>query len=229
MVEVVYHGHSFVEIVLEQGSILIDPFITGNKLCDVSVEIITKKQILAICLTHGHSDHVGDTIALAWLFGCPIVAMVELCDWLVMKWIQHTLPMNIWWIRTFESWSVKMVRADHSTSTPEWGYAWLAAGLLVVCEWKTVYHAGDTALYTEMKELSSYKIDVALLPIGDVYTMGVDDALIAASYLKARVVVPIHYNTFDAIRADDQRFARDLMMHNYAVPKVLKSWQAVVL
>jgi L-ascorbate metabolism protein UlaG (beta-lactamase superfamily) len=65
MVEIVYHGHSFVEIVLEQGSILIDPFVTGNKLCDVSIETITKKQILAICLTHGHSDHVGDTIALA--------------------------------------------------------------------------------------------------------------------------------------------------------------------
>jgi L-ascorbate metabolism protein UlaG (beta-lactamase superfamily) len=82
MIEAVFHGHAFVELILAEGTILIDPFITGNSLCDCTVEQLVDKKILAICLTHGHDDHVGDTVIIAQKTGCPVIAMVELCMWL---------------------------------------------------------------------------------------------------------------------------------------------------
>jgi L-ascorbate metabolism protein UlaG (beta-lactamase superfamily) len=94
--QIIYHGHSFVEIETEQGSVLIDPFITGNQKCDISLEKIFSKKITHIVLTHGHSDHVGDTIQIAKNFSdCVVVAMVELCDWLGSKGLIHTLRLNI--------------------------------------------------------------------------------------------------------------------------------------
>lgn len=229
MIEAVFHGHAFVELILPDGSILIDPFITGNGLCDCTVDQIVDKKILAICLTHGHDDHVGDTVSIAQKTDCPVIAMVELCMWLDKQWVKNLEPCNIWWTRRTTNRAVKFVRAFHSSSTSDGTYAWLAAWFIFTIGDKTIYHAGDTWLFAEMSSFATYKLDLAFLPIGDRYTMWTQDALLAAERIQAKVVVPIHFDTFPHIRADAQWFARDLMANNLAVPKVLKAWQAVVI
>lgn len=229
MIEALFHGHSFVELVLPEGSILIDPFITGNNQADCTVDQVCQKTILAICLTHWHGDHLGDTIHIAEETNCPVVAMVELCHRLWWKWVKKLEDYNIWWTYRQETWRVKFVRAFHSSSTPDGMYAGLAAWLVFHVWDRTIYHAGDTGLFAEMASFEKYAFDLAFLPIGDRYTMGVEDALLAAQRIKAKVVVPIHFDTFPSIKADAQSFARELMAQNIAVPKVLKPWQAVVL
>lgn len=228
--QVIYHGHSFVEIAIEQGSILIDPFITGNPKCDISLEEVFKKNITHVLLTHGHKDHVGDVIEIAKHFSdCVVVGAVELIDWLENQGLIQTHSLNLWWTYSSEVFWAKMVRADHSNSNPDGWYAWLAAGFIVTIWDKVIYHAGDTAYFSEMKDLSDEKIDVALLPIGGTYTMGVDDAVLAAGLIHAKIVVPIHYNTFSSIKADDMHFAQQIMLKQYGVPKVLRAGQYVVL
>lgn len=228
--QVIYHGHSFIEIETEQGSILIDPFVTGNQKCDISLEDVFSRKITHILLTHGHHDHVGDTIEIAKQFpDAVVVGMVELIDWLETKGVTNTHSLNVWWRYYADIFSLKMVRADHSNSNPDGWYAWLAAGLVIRVSDKVIYHAGDTAYFSEMKDLSDEKINVALLPIGDTYTMGVDDAVKSAGLIHAKIVVPIHYNTFPAIKADDMHFAQQIMLKQYGVPKVLRVGQYVVL
>lgn len=229
MIQAILHGHSFVEIKTNHWSILVDPFITWNPKCDISLEDVIKMDITAICLTHGHNDHVGDTIDIAQSSKCPVICMVELGAWLTDKWVNTCVEANIWWTVNQDRGSVLFVRADHSNSNPEGGYAWLAAGLIIKMEGKTIYHAGDTGYFSDMKLLEEHKIDLAFLPIGDKYTMGINGALKTANDIKAKTIVPIHYNTRPPIKADDMEFARQVMLYKYAVPKVLKAGQAVIL
>lgn len=228
--QIIYHGHSFIEIETEQWSVLIDPFVTGNTKCDLRLEDLFLKNITHILLTHGHSDHVGDTIAITKHFSdCIVVGMVELLSWLTSKNVKNTQSINIGWTYSSEYFSATFVRADHSSSNPDGWYAWLATGILVNIDDKVIYHAWDTALFGDMSYFANYKIDVAFLPIGDVYTMGVNDAIVAAWRIQAKTIVPIHYNTWPIINADDIEFARKIMLQQYGVPKVLRAGQYVVL
>ena len=122
---------------------------------------------------------------------------------------------------------MKFVQAIHSSSNPDGGYAGLASGLVFDFVGFRVYHAGDTALYSDMDTIKN--IDLALLPIGDRFTMGVEDAIKACGLIKPKIVVPIHYNTWSKIKADDMEFARQVMLAQYAVPKVLRAGQYIVL
>lgn len=230
MLQAIFHGHSFVELLIDNTqSILIDPFVTWNPKCDLSLSDFDTKKILWICLTHGHSDHVGDTIALVQKNNCPVICMVELAQWLESKWVSSCIKANSWGTITQQRWSVSFCRADHSSSNPDGWYAWLAVWLLIALHGKVIYHAGDTSYFSDMSLLADAHIDCAFLPIGDCFTMWVEWALKAAKAINATTVVPIHYNTRPSIKADDMEFARQIMLHKYAVPKVLKPWQSVVL
>ena len=164
----------------------------------------------AILLTHGHNDHVGDTVEIAKQSGALVVAPNELAVYLRGHGI-HTHPMHIGGSRQFDFGKVKFTQAFHGSSyvtgNNEIIYTGMPGGILFTAEGKTVYHAGDTALFSDMKLIGErHPVDVLFIPIGDNFTMGPEDAAYAVSLIKPKIVVPIHYNTFPPIEVDPQVF-----------------------
>ncbi|SFA48821.1 L-ascorbate metabolism protein UlaG, beta-lactamase superfamily [Anoxybacillus pushchinoensis] len=207
--KVTYHGHSVVKIETSGKTIFIDPFITGNPTTDLKAEDVYVDVIL---LTHGHNDHVGDTVALAKKHDALVIAPYELATYLGWKGVR-VHPMHIGGSFSFDFGKIKLTQAFHGSSYVEENetivYTGMPSGILFSAEGKTIYHAGDTALFSDMKLIGEMNdIDVAFLPIGDNFTMGPEDAAVAARWLKAKTVVPIHYNTFPVIQQDPQRFVK---------------------
>ncbi|BAB06897.1 metal-dependent hydrolase [Halalkalibacterium halodurans] len=209
--KVSYHGHSVVKIETEGKTIVIDPFITGNGLTDLSVDDL---KVDVILLTHGHNDHVGDTLQLAKQNDALVIAPFELATYLSWKGVK-VHEMHIGGAHQFEFGHVKLTQAFHGSSYTEENqtivYTGMPSGILFTAEGKTIFHAGDTALFSDMKLIGERNtIDVAFLPIGDNFTMGPEDAAVAAEWLQAKTVVPIHYNTFPVIEQDPVAFAESL-------------------
>jgi L-ascorbate metabolism protein UlaG (beta-lactamase superfamily) len=210
-----YHGHSVVKIETGGKTIIIDPFITGNGLTDLTVEDIKPDVII---LTHGHNDHVGDTVQLAKENDSLVIANDELSTYLSWQGLR-VHGMHIGGAYQFEFGKVKLTPAFHGTGLQaddnQIVYCGMPAGILFMAEGKTIYHAGDTALFSDMKLIGErHPIDLAFLPIGDNYTMGPEDAAYAAKLLAAKTIVPIHYNTFPVIKQDPQDFLQMIENQN---------------
>lgn len=206
-----WHGQSCVKIITDSGHhILIDPFITGNDKSDLNADTVEADVII---LTHVHDDHIGDTEPIAKRTNALIVSNVEIAAFFAAKGF-NTHGMQMGGKHVFEFGEIKMTPAIHGSSYEIDGKPFtlgLAAGILFTADGRTIYHAGDTALFSDMKLIGSYKpIDIAFLPIGDNYTMGPADAIIAANFLNADKVVPIHYNTFPLIEQDGKAFCESL-------------------
>jgi L-ascorbate metabolism protein UlaG (beta-lactamase superfamily) len=205
--KVSYHGHSVVQIELGGKRIIIDPFINGNQLTDLKVETLNPDVII---LTHGHNDHVGDSVELAKRNNALVVANHEIATFLGWQGVT-THGMHIGGAHQFDFGKVKLTQAFHgssyTTENNEMVYCGMPAGILFMAEGKTIYHAGDTALFSDMKLIGErHPIDLAFLPIGDNFTMGPEDAAYAAKLLGAKTIVPIHYNTFPPIKQDPNQF-----------------------
>lgn len=203
-----YHGHSVVMIETNGKRILIDPFINGNSLTDLTVDEVNADVII---LTHGHNDHVGDTVQLAKKNQSLVIAIHELATLMSWQGVENVHGMSIGGAYEFDFGKVKLTPALHGsayvTDNKEIVYCGMPAGILLTVEGKTIYHAGDTALFSDMKLIGErHPIDVAFLPIGDNYTMGPEDAAYAAKLLNAKKVIPIHYNTFPPIKQNPQLF-----------------------
>src|SRR5699024_7527704 len=206
--KVSFHGHSVVQVQTNDKTILIDPFISGNEACDLDANTVKADVIL---LTHGHNDHVGDTIEIAKRNGSLVVAPNELAVYLGFQGL-NTHPMHIGGAHEFDFGKVKYTQAFHGSSFTEEDntivYTGMPGGILLTIDGKTIYHVGDTGLFTDLKMIGDMNdIDIAFVPIGDNFTMGPEDALIAADWIKAKVVVPVHYNTFPVIKQDPEVFA----------------------
>jgi len=220
--KVIFHWHAFLEIHNGDYSILIDPYIVWNSQCDVELEDICKKNIKLILITHGHMDHIWDTPEIVKKTGAKVVSTFEVIQYLTKNFdIGSFHSMHIWWTYEFEGVKVKFVNAVH------WWWIWpellwgKAAGIIVEINWKKIYHAWDTALTYDMKLLESDSIDVAFLPIGDNFTMWMDDAIKAVDFIKPKKVVPIHYNTFPIIQQDPEKFVQEIKLQNLADATVL--------
>ena len=204
--KVTFFGHGCFSIKIGESTILIDPIITPNELAkEIDVNAI-KADFIA--LTHGHEDHIYDAESIAKRTGAQLIANFEVANWFQKKGVENTLGMNIGGIVRTKDFAIKMVSAMHSSSLPDGTYGGLASGFLFVFQEdevdKVVYFAGDTALHKDMELIQDEFgfVDFAFLPIGDVFTMGIDDALEAAYMINADTVIPMHYDTFEPIKVD---------------------------
>lgn len=208
--KITYHGQSCFLIEHDAHRVIIDPFLSGNPNAHIQPSEV---QVEAVLLTHGHSDHVLDAEPIARANEATIIAPYEVAMFYGQKGLKIH-PMNLGGAFEFPFGKVKYTIAFHGSSIEtENGtvYGGMPSGILLTMGGKTIYHAGDTALFGDMKIIGELnQIDVALLPIGDNFTMGPEDAVIAAEWLRAKHVIPMHYNTFDLIRQDGQAFVRDL-------------------
>lgn len=200
-VTVTWYGHAVTLVKTDQVSLLIDPFLTGNDKAPIGPDAIAPD---VIAITHGHADHVGDAVEIAKRTGALCIANFEIVSYLQSQGVENAHPMHIGGGYNFGWGRLKLTIAHHGSSLPDGSYGGAPAGLLLSVEGKTLYHAGDTGLFYDMKLIGESGIDLALVPIGDNFTMGPDDAHQALELLRPRIVVPIHFDTFDLIAQDAQ-------------------------
>ena len=205
-----FHGHSCFTVTTADGTVLlIDPFLSGNPRADVGPEAMTKVDY--VLFSHGHADHIGDGFEIARRTGAMVVSTNEIVQFAqqVMG-IEHAHPLHIGGGYNFPVGYIKMTAALHGgcIDCDESGrFTTLPGGFLITVDGVNIYHAGDTALLKDM-ELLKGQVDVALLPIGDNFTMGPVDAARAVEMIEPKTVIPMHYNTFDIIKQDPKAFAR---------------------
>lgn len=201
-----YLGHSAFMIEGEGIKALVDPFISGNPNSNIGVNSL--KDITHIFVTHGHGDHLGDTKDIAKRNKALVICNFEIGQYLTDKGLSvHT--MHIGGRTSFEFGKVKMTPALHGSGIQHKGHTICGGnpcGFVIEVEGKKVYHAGDTGLTMDMKLLEDENIDVALIPIGGNFTMDIDDAVKAVDFIKPKLTVPMHYNTFPPIAANPEEF-----------------------
>ena len=195
-----YFSHSAFQITTDKGrTILIDPFLDGNPTCPVSSDQVNGDFIL---LTHGHGDHLGDAVSIAKRCNSLCIAENELASYLGAQGIAaHT--MHIGGSFSFDFGRVKLTQALHTSVTPDKKCHGAATGILIYIQGKVIYHMGDTGLFSDLKLIGELdKIDYMLTPIGDNFTMGIDDAVKACEFVRPKTAIPMHFNTFPVIEAD---------------------------
>jgi L-ascorbate metabolism protein UlaG (beta-lactamase superfamily) len=213
-------GHACLAIETAGFKILIDPFLTDNPKAAIKAE---HAQADFILVSHGHGDHVGDTIAIAKRTGATVIANYEISEWLKSKGVSkvHGQQHGGGFLHPFGR--VKLTLAFHGSALPDGANGGNPAGFLIYLkDGKKIYCAGDTGLFGDMKLIGEEGIDLAVLPIGDNYTMGPDDALRAVKFIEPKKVVPIHYNTWDIIAQDANAWAGRVRKETRTEPVVLK-------
>jgi L-ascorbate metabolism protein UlaG (beta-lactamase superfamily) len=198
-----YFGHSSLQIKTDKYEILIDPFLDNNPVSPIKSDDVKADFII---LTHAHGDHLGDSLKIGKKHNPLFICVNELAEWLKSKGM-NAHNMHIGGSRKFDFGRVKFTIAHHGSITPDGQYAGEPAGVILSINGKTIYHTGDTGLFMDMKLIGeTNSIDYMFVPIGDNFTMGIDDAVKAVEFVQPKVVIPIHYNTFPVIEANPLEF-----------------------
>jgi len=225
-IEVIWHGHSVVEVVSPMVRLVIDPYFTGNAATSRKAEEV-EADVLVV--THGHGDHVGDTMEIARRTGALVISNFEIVTWLRQQGLENLHPLQIGGGHNFDWGRIKLTLAHHGSMMPDGSYGGLAAGVLLYLGGTRIYHAGDTGLFYDMKLIGEHNLDLALLPIGDNFTMGPDDALKAVKLLAPKQVVPMHFDTTDLIQQDAGEWAMRVEKETAAGVQVLEPGGSLTL
>ena len=202
--DLTFYGHACFSVEIKGKTILFDPFISANELAkDIDISKIKADYIL---ISHGHQDHVLDVEEIVKNTGAKIVSNFEVIDWFAKKGIENAHPMNHGGLWQFDFGLLRYVNAIHSSSMPDGSYGGNPGGFVIESDEGNFYYAGDTALTYDMKLIPMYcKIDFCVFPIGDNFTMGYKDAVIAADFVDSDIVVGIHYDTFGYIEINKDK------------------------
>jgi L-ascorbate metabolism protein UlaG (beta-lactamase superfamily) len=203
-VSVTWHGHATLSLDINGQKVLVDPFFSGNPAAKITADNVEADYIL---LTHAHGDHVADAVSVAKRTGALVVSNFEIANWMAAQGHENVHGQHIGGGYHHPIGYIKLTIAFHGSSFPDGAYGGMPCGFLLNVDDKRLYIAGDTAVYSDMTLIGRNGLDLAIIPIGDNFTMGPDDALLAAQFLKADTVIPYHYNTWPPIEQDHEAWA----------------------
>lgn len=224
--KITWLGHSTFQIKTAGKTILLDPFFTGNPSATISAEEAAADVII---VSHGHGDHVGDTVEIAKRTNALVIANFEIIEWMGKQGVENVHPQHIGGARPYDFGEVKLTIAHHGSMLPDGSNGGSPCGILLKLEDGTIYFAADTGLFYDMVLIGEEGVDLAILPIGDNFTMGPDDSVKATKMISPKRVIPMHYNTWPLIEQDEVAWSEKIRSGTDAEPVVLTPGQSCQL
>src|SRR5512136_19405 len=221
-----WYGHATLGLDTDGYKILVDPYFSGNPTAPISADKVRADYIL---VSHGHGDHVGDAVAIAKRTKAIVISNAEIIGWFARQGVENGHGQHLGGGYRYPFGYLKLTFAIHGSALPDGSNGGNPAGFLLAAEGKKIYLACDTGLFGDMKLIGEEGLDLAVLPIGDNYTMGPDDALRAVKLLQPKNVIPVHYNTWDLIAADPNAWAKRVEVETAAKVYVMKPGESFTL